>query len=59
VPASVRPECSCCTPALGAFVLRNGKVRWHPAVDVTTVITTRRPWWARLLSVKALNASAG
>ena len=105
--------------ALGAFVLRNGGVRWRPAVDVTKVITTaevvvgavlvarrlaarpsgakalvtmgpggwvsmkggamslrpanrawiprrrpaatpaaarRRPWWARLLSAKALDA---
>jgi hypothetical protein len=25
---------------LGAFVVRDGKVRWHPAVDVTRVITT-------------------
>ncbi len=25
---------------MGAFVLRNGRVRWHPAVDVTKVITT-------------------
>jgi len=108
--------------ALGAFVVRNGKVRWRPAVDVTKVITTaevvvggvlvarqlagrpsgakalvtmgpggwvsmkggamsvrpanrawiprrrpaappaaarRRPWWARLLSAKALNALVG
>jgi hypothetical protein len=26
--------------ALGAFVVRNGRVRWRPAVDVTKVITT-------------------
>lgn len=25
---------------LGAFVLRNGRVRWRPALDVTRVITT-------------------
>ena len=25
---------------LGAFVIRNGRVRWHPAVDWTRVITT-------------------
>ena len=25
---------------MGAFVLRNGRVRWHPAVDVTKVVTT-------------------
>ncbi|SHN78344.1 hypothetical protein SAMN05660350_02600 [Geodermatophilus obscurus] len=25
---------------MGAFVLRNGRVRWHPVVDVTKVITT-------------------
>jgi len=25
---------------MGAFVLRDGRVRWHPAVDVTKVITT-------------------
>lgn len=25
---------------LGAFVVRDGRVRWHPAVDVTRVITT-------------------
>ena len=25
---------------LGAFVVRRGRVRWHPAVDVTRVITT-------------------
>jgi len=108
--------------AVGAFVLRKGKVRWRPAVDVTKVITTaevvvgavliarrlarrpsgakalvtmgpggwvsmkggamsvrpanrawiprrrpvthdaaprRRPWWARLLSAKALNSLVG
>jgi hypothetical protein len=108
--------------ALGAFVMRNGKVRWRPAVDVTKVITTaevvvggvliarqlarrpsgakalvtmgpggwvsmkggamsvrpakrawiarrrpaaqpvparRRPWWARLLSARALNSLVG
>ena len=108
--------------AVGAFVLRNGRVRWRPAVDVTKVITTaevvvggvliarhlagrpsgakalvtmgpggwvsmkggamsvrpanrawiprrrtaapaaalrRRPWWARLLSAKALKALVG
>jgi hypothetical protein len=108
--------------AVGAFVLRNGKVRWRPALDVTRVITTaevvvggvliarhlagrpsgakalvtmgpggwvsmkggamsvrparrawfarrrpvatapgsrRRPWWARLLSAKALNSLVG
>jgi hypothetical protein len=108
--------------AVGAFVVRNGKVRWRPAVDVTKVITTaevvvggvlvarqlvrrpsgakalvtmgpggwvsmkggamsvrpanrawiarrrpaarpaapgRRPWWARLLSAKALNSLVG
>ncbi len=26
--------------ALGAFVVRNGKVRWRPALDVTKVVTT-------------------
>jgi hypothetical protein len=26
--------------ALGAFVLRGGKVRWRPAIDVTKVLTT-------------------
>ncbi len=25
---------------MGAFVLRNGRVCWHPAVDLTKVITT-------------------
>ncbi len=25
---------------LGAFVVRNGKVRWHPVVDATRVVTT-------------------
>lgn len=25
---------------MGAFVLRNGRVRWHPVVDVTKVLTT-------------------
>ncbi|WP_116451628.1 hypothetical protein [Blastococcus litoris] len=25
---------------LGAFVVRNGRVRWHPAVDVTRLLTT-------------------
>jgi len=25
---------------LGAFVVRDGRVRWHPVVDVTRVITT-------------------
>jgi len=25
---------------LGAFVVRRGRVRWHPAVDLTKVITT-------------------
>ena len=25
---------------LGAFVVRNGRVRWHPAVDLTRVVTT-------------------
>jgi hypothetical protein len=25
---------------MGAFVLRDGRVRWHPVVDVTKVITT-------------------
>jgi len=25
---------------LGAFVVRDGRVRWHPAIDVTRVITT-------------------
>jgi hypothetical protein len=25
---------------MGAFVVRNGRVRWHPAVDVTKVLTT-------------------
>jgi hypothetical protein len=25
---------------LGAFVVRHGRVRWHPVVDVTKVITT-------------------
>jgi hypothetical protein len=25
---------------MGAFVVRNGRVRWHPAVDVTRIITT-------------------
>jgi hypothetical protein len=25
---------------LGAFVVKDGKVRWHPVVDVTRVITT-------------------
>ena len=108
--------------ALGAFVVRNGKVRWRPALDVTKVITTaevvvggvliarqlagrpsgakslvtmgpggwvsmkggamsvrpanrgwiprrrpaaqpsiarRRPWWARLLSAKALGSLVG
>jgi hypothetical protein len=25
---------------LGAFVVRNGKVRWRPALDVTKIITT-------------------
>jgi hypothetical protein len=25
---------------MGAFVLREGRVRWHPVVDVTKVITT-------------------
>jgi len=25
---------------MGAFVIRNGKVRWHPVVDVTRVLTT-------------------
>lgn len=28
------------TRPLGAFVLRRGRVRWHPAVDVTRVLTT-------------------
>jgi hypothetical protein len=102
---------------MGAFVVRNGRVRWHPAVDLTRVVTTaevvvggvlitrqlakrpgsakalvtmgpggwvsmkggvmavrpaerawrrrrlapavaptRRPWWARLLSAKALQS---
>jgi hypothetical protein len=26
--------------SLGAFVVRDGRVRWHPAVDVTRVLTT-------------------
>ncbi|SHN88359.1 hypothetical protein SAMN05660350_04475 [Geodermatophilus obscurus] len=25
---------------MGAFVLRDGRVRWHPVVDVTRVVTT-------------------
>ena len=25
---------------MGAFVLRDGRVRWHPVVDVTKVVTT-------------------
>jgi hypothetical protein len=25
---------------MGAFVVRDGMVRWHPVVDVTKVITT-------------------
>lgn len=25
---------------MGAFVVRNGRVRWHPAVDVTRLLTT-------------------
>ena len=25
---------------MGAFVVRNGRVRWHPAVDLTRVLTT-------------------
>src|SRR4051794_41785970 len=25
---------------LGAFVVRDGRVRWHPVVDLTKVITT-------------------
>jgi hypothetical protein len=25
---------------MGAFVVRNGRVRWHPAVDLTRVVTT-------------------
>jgi hypothetical protein len=104
---------------MGAFVVRNGRVRWHPAVDLTRVLTTaelvvggvliarqlakrpgsakalvtmgpggwvsmkggvmavrpaerawrrarpaptpptRRPWWARLLSAKALQSLVG
>ncbi|MGY1741933.1 MULTISPECIES: hypothetical protein [unclassified Blastococcus] len=106
------------TRPLGAFVVRGGRVRWQPAVDLTRVITTaewvvggvlvarrlaarpsgakavvqmgpggwvsmkggamavrparrlwrrtrpappapRRPWWARLLSAKALQSLVG
>ena len=38
-PARFDAELSGSRPA-GAFVVRNGRVRWHPAVDWTRVITT-------------------
>jgi hypothetical protein len=28
------------TRPVGAFVIRHGKVRWHPAVDATRLLTT-------------------
>jgi hypothetical protein len=41
---------------MGAFVLRNGRVRWHPAVDLTRVITTAEVMVGGVLIARRLAA---
>ena len=44
---------------MGAFVLRNGRVRWHPAVDLTKVITTAELVVGGVLVARRLAARPG
>ena len=41
---------------MGAFVVRNGRVRWHPAVDWTRVITTAEVMVGGVLIARRLAA---
>jgi hypothetical protein len=41
---------------IGAFVMRNGRVRWHPAVDWTRVITTAEVMVGGVLIARRLAA---
>jgi hypothetical protein len=43
---------------MGAFVIRNGWVRWHPAVDWTRVITTAEVMVGGALIARRLAARA-
>lgn len=44
------------TRPLGAFVVRNGRVRWHPALDWTRVITTAEVMVGGVLIARRLAA---
>ena len=44
---------------LGAFVVRNGRVRWHPALDWTRVITTAEVMVGGVLIARRLAARPG
>lgn len=44
---------------MGAFVLRDGRVRWHPAVDVTKVVTTAELVVGGVLVARQLAARPG
>jgi hypothetical protein len=44
------------TRPLGAFVVRNGRVRWHPALDWTRVITTAEVMLGGVLIARRLAA---
>src|SRR4051794_41757385 len=41
---------------LGAFVVRDGRVRWHPVVDLTRVITTAEVMVGGVLIARRLAA---
>ncbi|SDL88056.1 hypothetical protein SAMN05660642_01114 [Geodermatophilus siccatus] len=41
---------------MGAFVLRDGRVRWHPVVDVTRVLTTAELVVGGVLTARRLAA---
>jgi hypothetical protein len=41
---------------MGAFVVRDGRVRWHPAVDWTRVITTAEVMVGGVLIARRLAA---
>ena len=40
VRAHILDLSACAAPAIGAWVVRDGKAEWQPAFDVTTVIVT-------------------